>query len=142
MSGVVILNASYEKLHVVSVPHAIRMLVREVAVVEDGDPERPIGPYPWPRILRLVRYVFAHWHLKRRGPRFTREGVLRRDKYTCRYCRGYADTVDHVLPESRGGPTTWENCVAACMKCNNLKGDRTPKEAGMRLLWEIYVPSR
>jgi 5-methylcytosine-specific restriction endonuclease McrA len=142
MSGVVVLNADYQHLHHVSVPHAIRMLVRQVAVVEDGDEGRPIGPYPWPRVLRLVRYVYARWHTNGRALRFSREGMLKRDKYTCRYCRGYGDTMDHVFPESRGGPTSWMNCVTSCVTCNNRKGNRTPDEARMPMLWEIYSPAR
>lgn len=140
MSGVIVLNASFEHLHNVSVPHAIRMLVRQVAVVEEADEARLIGPYPWPKIVRLVRYVYAHW--KHREPRFTREALLKRDRHTCRYCRQHGDTIDHVIPESRGGPTSWLNCVACCSTCNNKKDDRTPQEAGMRLLWETYVPAR
>ena len=141
MSGVIVLNASYEHHQNVSVPHAIRMLVRQVAVVEDGDPTRPIGTYPWPRVLRLIRYVYAHW-LQRAHPRFTRQGMLRRDRYTCRYCRRPNETMDHVLPESRGGPTSWLNCVTACNACNERKGCRTPEEAGMPMLWEPYTPSK
>ena len=141
MSGVIVLNADYEHHRNVSVPDAIRLLVRKVAVVEDGDLERLIGPYPWPKVLRLVKYVYQHW-LRNHQPRFTREGMLKRDKHTCRYCRGWGDTMDHVYPESRGGPTSWLNCVTACSACNGQKADRTPEEAGMRMLWEPYVPTK
>jgi 5-methylcytosine-specific restriction endonuclease McrA len=136
--GVVVLNASYEPHQTVSVPHAVRMLVRKVAVVEESDGERVIGPYPWPKVVRLVRYVYARWIVS--TDRFTRIGMLRRDKYTCRYCRSYGDTMDHVIPESRGGLTNWLNCVTACETCNSDKANRTPKEARMPLLWEPYVP--
>lgn len=138
--SVVVLNASYEEHQVVSVPHAIRMLVRQVAVLEEGDLEKLIGPYPWPKVVRLLRYVYVRW--ANHVPRFTRAGMLKRDKHTCRYCRKRADTVDHVLPESRGGPTSWLNCVAACSACNGRKGDRTPEKAGMPLLWEPYIPTK
>lgn len=142
MSGVIVLNASYEHHQNVSVPHAIRMLVRRVAVVEDGDPTRPIGTYPWPKVLRLLKYIYAHW-LEHTQPRFTRAGMLKRDRHTCRYCkRPGADTMDHVYPESRGGPTSWLNCVTACEECNGRKADRTPEEAGMPLLWEPYIPTK
>ena len=56
-----------------------------------------------------------------------------RDEYRCAYCGGRAATVDHVLPRSRGGADAWLNTVAACGPCNNAKGDRTPREAGMPL---------
>jgi 5-methylcytosine-specific restriction endonuclease McrA len=61
-----------------------------------------------------------------------------RDRYTCQYCQQVLNTgdltLDHVIPRSRGGETTWENLVACCNLCNNKKGNRTPDEAGMKLL--------
>ena len=69
--------------------------------------------------------------------------MIRRDKGLCAYCgRRGADTMDHVLPRSRGGATTWMNAVAAHRECNRAKGDRTPEEAGMPLLWRPWKPSR
>lgn len=68
---------------------------------------------------------------------FSRRNVYRRDKYTCQYCGSRTKseelTIDHVLPRSRGGKSTWTNCVLACFPCNSKKGDKTPLEAGMRL---------
>ena len=137
---VTLLNASYEPLGKVSFQHAVRMLFREVATVEEGHDDKTIGPHPWPRVIRLVRYVATKW-LYRPAP-WTRRGVLVRDGHRCAYCSGRATTVDHVLPASRGGRWAWMNCVAACGPCNGKKGNRTPREAGMRLLWEPYVPTR
>lgn len=136
--SVMVLNASYEPLHFVSFEHAVRMLARQVAVVEEAA-EGMIGQWARPKVVRLVRYVYAHWKMKS-AKKYTREGVLRRDNYTCRYCKKYGDTIDHVVPESRGGETSWMNCVTACSPCNNKKDDRTPEEAGMKLLWAIYEP--
>lgn len=136
---VLVLNASYEPLHRVSVPHAIRMLVRQVAVVEESG-EATIGPFVVPRVLRLVRYVVMRW-IHQGSPRCTKRAVKARDG-RCAYCRGPADTVDHIVPRSRGGPMTWENCVAACLRCNHRKADRTPREAGMKLLVVPFVPQR
>jgi 5-methylcytosine-specific restriction endonuclease McrA len=68
----------------------------------------------------------------------SRRGVLRRDEHRCAYCGGHAATVDHVLPRSRGGPDTWDNLVACCVRCNNLKGNRTPEEKG----WTLRVRPR
>ncbi len=69
---------------------------------------------------------------------FSRKNIYKRDNYTCQYCgkkyKAEDLTIDHVVPRSRGGKTTWENCVLACIWCNIKKGDRTLKEAGMRLL--------
>lgn len=140
VSSVTLLNASYETLGKVSFKHAVRMLFREVAIVEEGHDDRMVGPHPWPKIIRLVRYVAAKWMYRPAG--YTRAGVLKRDRHRCAYCGGRATTIDHVLPASRGGPWSWLNTVAACESCNVRKADRTPQEARMRLLVEPYVPTR
>jgi len=140
MTAVSLLNASYEPLGTVSFQHAVRMLFRQVATVEEAHADRMIGPHPWPRVIRLVRYVAATW-LHRPAP-YSRRGVLARDRHRCVYCRDHATTIDHLLPRSRGGACTWLNTVAACARCNHRKGDRTPAEAGLRLRAEPFVPTR
>src|SRR6478752_1054248 len=132
MSGVVVLNTDNTALHTVSVQHAIRMLVREVAIVEEAHADRRIGPYPWPVVLRLVRYVKTAFRYAR-TPAWSKRGVLRRDRHTCGYCGEPAQTVDHLVPQSRGGRNTWPNTVAACTRCNHRKANRTPDEAHMVL---------
>lgn len=140
MADVLVLNAGYEPLHRVSLRHAIHMLVREVAVVEESVGEKTFGPYPLPRVLRLVRYVTMRWRYRRdHAPSCTKAGVRARDG-RCAYCGGPADTVDHILPRSRGGSSSWLNLVAACGDCNARKADRTPAEAGMDLLLTPHVP--
>lgn len=141
MNGVLVLNADNTALHTVSVKHAIGMLVREVAIVEEAQEGRLIGPYPWPLVLRLVRYVKTHF-MYARPPGWTKRGVLIRDRRTCTYCGQHATTVDHLLPQSRGGPNSWLNTIAACSPCNMRKADRTPREAGMELRFEPFVPTR
>ncbi len=137
---VVLLNASYEPLGKVSFKHAVRMLFREVALVEVPNGERMIGPHPWPRVIRLVRYVRAHWLHRPAG--YSRNGVLARDRHSCAYCGRHASTVDHIVPQSRGGTSTWLNAVAACAPCNHRKANRTPAEAGLRLRLTPYAPTR
>ena len=84
---------------------------------------------------------------------FSRRNVARRDHHTCQYCgvQPGSDqiTIDHVLPRSRGGASSWTNCVAACAACNAGKADRTPEQAGMRLrktpvrpLWRPWFAAR
>jgi 5-methylcytosine-specific restriction endonuclease McrA len=138
-TSVIVLNASYEPLQTVSLTHAIKMLCREVAVIEEAVEGRNIGPFPVPRVLRLLKYVYIK--IRRGGPRYSRDGVFRRDNDTCLYCGKHANTIDHVLPRSQGGKSTWENSVAACRKCNEKKANRTPKEAGMRLAYAPYAPT-
>jgi len=102
-----------------------------------------------PEVIVLVHYDRVPCH---EAP-FTRRNLFLRDDFTCQYCgrRCSSDhlSVDHVLPRSRGGSTTWENCVLACVGCNARKADRTVKEAGLRLLrvpvrprWTPYLNLR
>lgn len=77
-------------------------------------------------------------------PPLNRTQVIRRDRHTCIYCgRVFREndlTLDHIHPESRGGPRSWQNLAAACTRCNGIKSCRTPEEAGMPLLFVPYVP--
>ena len=140
MTTVTLLNASYEPLAKVSFQHAVKMLFREVAIVEEAHGDRRIGPHPWPKVIRLIRYVAAKWLY--RPASWTRRGILIRDHHRCAYCGARAGTIDHILPESRGGTCSWLNNVAACEPCNGRKANRTPEEAGMRLLLQPFAPTR
>ena len=137
MGSVLVLNAGYEPLQRVSMKHAIKMLVREVAVIEEAS-EEMFGNFPKPLVLRLIKYVQIKW--RSRKPKWSRNRLMIRDNYKCGYCGKNADTVDHIIPRSKGGDTSWKNTVAACFKCNSKKGSRTPKEAGMKIMVDIYDP--
>ncbi|WP_250004182.1 HNH endonuclease [Actinoplanes sp. M2I2] len=132
MSDVLVLNADLGPLHRVSLRHAVRMLVRQVAEVHESRPDGVIGVWPVPTVVRLVSYVVTRWRHSR-GPSWSRAGVLARDGRRCAYCGRAASTIDHVLPRSRGGANSWLNTVAACYPCNQRKGNRTPAEARMPL---------
>lgn len=137
-----ILNASYEPLHVCSVRRAVALLMHEMADrVEDSGRflRTPSSLFPVPSVIRLRRYVRR---AQRARVAFNRRNVFRRDNSTCQYCGVVAAdlTLDHVLPRSRKGPTSWENVVACCRSCNARKRDRTPEEAGMILLQEPRAP--
>ncbi|GIM94502.1 HNH endonuclease [Paractinoplanes toevensis] len=140
MSAVLVLNADFGPLHRVSLRHAVRMLFRQVAVVHEAEPDRQIGVYPMPTVVRLVSYVVTRWWHSR-GPMWSRAGVLARDHRACAYCGAAASTIDHVLPRSRGGANEWTNTVAACGRCNNRKGNRTPSEARMPLRVRPFAPT-
>lgn len=136
--AVLVLNATYEPLNIVSVQRAIVLLLKEKAeVVEAAQTRLRAECYSinLPLVIRLVAFVPVPRHLPLP---LTRRTVIARDLYTCQYCGGQPNkhdlTVDHVIPRSRGGATTWENVVAACAACNHRKGDRTPDEAKMKLL--------
>jgi 5-methylcytosine-specific restriction endonuclease McrA len=81
-----------------------------------------------PQIIRLVKYD----KFPRQVVIFSRANIFKRDSYTCQYCQqkpGSEElTIDHIIPKSKGGLTTWENCVLSCVACNSLKGDRLPHE--------------
>jgi 5-methylcytosine-specific restriction endonuclease McrA len=138
MPNVIVLNADYEILHSVSLNHAIRMIVRQVAEVHEAANEF-IGPFVRPVSVRLLKYVVTTWRYQR-APKWSKPGVMRRDKHICVFCSGKATTIDHILPRSRGGKNTWKNTVAACSPCNNKKRDRTPEEAKMPLHFAAVTP--
>lgn len=140
MTTVLVLNASYEPFQRVDLHHAIKMLHRNVAEVHEADGEKTIGPFAFPKVLRLLKFIYARWRVHHRT-RWTKQGVMKRDKKMCAYCSRPAQTIDHVLPRSRGGASTWENTVAACHSCNHKKAARTPKEAAMTLHFTPYMPS-
>jgi 5-methylcytosine-specific restriction endonuclease McrA len=143
-SSVLVLNATYEPLNVVSLRRAVILLLKDKAEVVEAT-ERCIRArglsLPEPQVIRLVYYVRVPYSL---NVPLTRRTIMLRDGYTCQYCgqqlpRAEA-TIDHVVPKSRGGATAWENVVCACRSCNVRKGSRTLAEAGMVLLEQPQRP--
>ena len=92
-----------------------------------------------PSVVRLSRFVMVPRN-RHRSP--NRRAVFVRDRGSCQYCGGRAETMDHVVPRSRGGRHIWENVVAACRRCNSTKRDRLPSETGMSLRRRPSPPSR
>lgn len=144
MQGVLVLNASYEPLSVVSLKRAVVLLLKEKAEIVEAAEAVLRAEHitlPLPLVIRLVYYV----RLPRRlSLPLTRRTILARDHYTCQYCGaqpGRAElTVDHVVPKSQGGKTVWENVVTACRACNQRKGHLSPAQAGLRLRSEPQRP--
>jgi 5-methylcytosine-specific restriction endonuclease McrA len=141
---VLVLNASYEPLSLVSVRRAVVLLLREKAELLEGTQQMLRSSnrlIPVPLVIRLVHYV----RLPHRKVPSTRAAVMLRDAFTCQYCgeqpgRHYL-TVDHVVPRCRGGKHNWENLVTACTRCNQKKGSLTPEEACMQLIRKPFEPS-
>ncbi|MFP7762042.1 HNH endonuclease [Marisediminicola sp. LYQ134] len=129
-----VLNAGFEPLAVVSFKRALVLVMNGKATVIAADEEHPVfglsEAWDRPSVILLRRYVRIP---SNRLVPVSRRGVLRRDGQRCAYCGTTATTIDHVLPRSRGGADSWENLVACCLKCNNLKSDRTPGEMGWTL---------
>jgi 5-methylcytosine-specific restriction endonuclease McrA len=134
---VLVLNASFEPINVCTVRRAIVLILKGVARMEEegGRLFRATSrQMPIPAVIRLLEYV----HIPFERKSLSRKNILLRDKNTCQYCEVVFSaqelTLDHVLPRARGGESSWENLVACCRRCNTRKGNKTPEEAGMRLL--------
>ena len=167
-----ILNRSWVPIHVTTVRRAICLAYRDAARIICPTTMHPYTFPEWlaagvssfdrwiegvglriaaPEVAQLASYNRVPSH---RAP-FTRRNLFARDGFRCQYCaeryRSDELTIDHVVPRSRGGETSWDNCVLSCVRCNARKGDRTPREAGMTLRsrprsprWSPYLglPSR
>lgn len=139
---VLVLNATFEPINVCSVRRAVVLLLKEKAeVVERGAWElhSERSSITRPVVIRLVSYVHVPRDMHRR--KITRRAVFARDGWTCQYCGSRSNlTVDHVIPRSKGGSSSWENIVASCAPCNRRKGDRLPRQAGMHPLRTPRAP--
>lgn len=134
---VLVLNASYEPINVCTERRAIVMIFKGVARVEEynGHLIRSARmEMRAPSVIRLTDYI----HIPYKNRTLSRKNILLRDHSTCQYCGQHLPpselTLDHVVPRSRGGESTWDNLVACCRRCNHRKGNRTPEEAGMKLI--------
>ncbi len=133
---VLVLNASYEPINVITARRAMVLIAKGAAIVQEASKHFLCTPkmrFALPSVIRLLSY--------RRVPRYTRavsrKSIMLRDGHRCQYCLRHLLpgklTLDHVIPKSRGGQSTWENLVASCYPCNNKKSDKTPDEAGLHL---------
>lgn len=145
---VLLLNASEEILDVIDWVRAIKLIFAQKA-------EKPFnhndhykiktssGYFELPSVIVLREYVHVPY-VRSKAP--SKRNVYRRDGHRCQYCgcqlTARNASIDHVLPRSRGGKCSWVNMVSACKPCNRKKSNRTPDEAGMRLMKPPVVPSR
>jgi 5-methylcytosine-specific restriction endonuclease McrA len=137
-----VLNATYEPLTVVSERRAAVLVLRGRAVLQEPSGRVLHGDrvqLPVPAVIRLTSFVLVP---HRPGIAPTRAAVFARDDHRCQYCDGPAESLDHVVPRSRGGGHSWENVVACCRRCNTRKGDRLPSETGYRLRHPPRIPTR
>jgi len=134
---VLVLNASYEPINVCAARRALILILKGVASAEE---HAPLAVHSFNRSLALpsVIRLLEYRRIPQQSRSLSRKNILLRDRYTCQYCHRTMPsielTLDHVQPRSRGGGSSWENLVACCHPCNNRKGNRTPDEAGMKLL--------
>lgn len=143
MGRVLLLNATFEPLQLVSERRAVILMLagRAEPIVT---PEHPNLCRSATVIVEIPAIVRLHDMVKLpskvRTPPLTRRSLLLRDSYRCAYCLEHADTIDHVVPRSRGGRHEWTNVVAACRHHNMQKGDRLIEEIGWRMHFEPRVP--
>jgi 5-methylcytosine-specific restriction endonuclease McrA len=171
-ASVLVLNKLFMAIHIISVRRAFSLLCKDLAEVvsqEDGrfatydfDTWREVSEYraryfreeddDWvrtvnseiqvPRVIRLLGYD----KLPKQTVKFNRRNIFARDNNQCQYCGRKFPTselsLDHVVPRSKGGQSTWENIVCACVNCNVRKGGRTPKEAHLSLIRRPEKPKR
>ena len=157
-----VLNRNWQPVNVAAVSRALVLLWNESARVVDPADYRlytwtdwsELRPADGERFIQAVRLrlrvpeviVLADYdRLPSAAVSFSRRNVFKRDHWSCQYCGcqpgGEELTIDHVIPRSQGGTSTWDNCVLACIACNKHKADRTPREAGMKLRKEPVRPT-
>jgi 5-methylcytosine-specific restriction endonuclease McrA len=134
---VLVLNATFEPINVTAVRRAMVLMLKGVAQAEELNHaviHSAARTIKVPSVIRLLAYR----HIPQQTRALSRKNILLRDRNTCQFCgRTFPAselTLDHIMPRSRGGRSSWENLVACCYRCNNSKGDRTPEEAGVRLV--------
>jgi 5-methylcytosine-specific restriction endonuclease McrA len=142
MRQVLLLNATYEPLTTLPLRRAVCLVLREKAEIVHHDISgaclrSATVVVELPSVIRLLRYVRIPY--RQRVP-LTRAALMRRDNFRCAYCGRRAETIDHVIPRSRGGKHLWENCVASCMPCNHRKADKLLEELGWQLPVAPAVP--
>lgn len=177
MKRTLLLNSNGQPLQFLDSIRAIKLLLRGRAEVAQGMTgclsfwdetlNSTSHTFKIPAVMRLNFYVSKHKSHKN-PPRFQKRVLFNRDGWSCQYCgvslNYHSMSIDHVLPISRGGKTSWKNCVASCVSCNSKKGNKTPEEARMVLNktptepnilhywdnaktlnwhpdWDIFVPS-
>ncbi len=133
-SRVLVLNASYEPINVCTVRRAAVLILKAKAeILENAGWSLHAESFTMPRplVIRLISYVRVPRDAHSR--KITRRAIFARDRWTCQYCgvERTTLTVDHVVPRSKGGRSSWDNIVASCAPCNRRKGDRLPGQAGM-----------
>jgi len=159
-SAVLVLNRSWMPIHITTAKRAFCLLYIGVAKAldeqfemfnfddwaelkpNDGEPVAGLvnGVIKIPKVIVLLTYD----RMPKRTVRFSRKNIYLRDKYTCQYCGRKSSAgelnIDHIIPRSRGGRSTWDNVVCSCHECNRKKGGSTPEEAGMSLIRKPRKP--
>jgi 5-methylcytosine-specific restriction endonuclease McrA len=136
---VLVLNASYEPINVCAARRALVLVLKGVAMTEEENGHFLHAARIAMRVPSVIR-LLEYRRIPHQSRALSRKNILLRDRNTCQYCATVLPsgdlTLDHVIPRSRGGSSTWENLVACCHLCNRRKGNQFPLEAGMKLMRE------
>lgn len=149
--NVVIVNSAMEYVDIVEWNKAVTLIVAGEAYTlfsrSDGSLVRsPNLTIEHPLVVSLNKYVNPYNNMRVYGKNdlVSKRTILIRDDWNCQYCGKYGDTIDHIMPKSRGGLNTWGNLAVACKKCNSLKSDKTPEEADMKrpVIPRVFLPQK
>ena len=145
MERTIVLNSNYEFLSFCNWKRALNLVnsgKAEVVKPSNRIIKNFSGTYEFaiPYIIKLVKLIRAVY--KRKIP-WSKKNVFIRDLYTCQYCgvKVSKPELEHVIPKSRGGKNSFENCVTSCTECNRKKGDKLPSEVGMFLKCQPSAPT-
>ncbi len=140
--SVLVLNQNYVPISICSARKAvILLLLNKAQMIEryEDTIHSARQAMPYPSVIRLNRYIRRPYQTVS----LNRKNIVKRDRNRCQYCgkNHQPMTIDHIIPRSQGGRDTWENLASACFRCNHKKGDRTPEQAGMKLLRKPTRPT-
>lgn len=139
---IVLLDASYNFLNLVTIKKAIRLMVKnKVEVIKSSDKQLRVG-FLLPKVIRLIKQINVN--MKKHIP-FSKQNIFIRDEYKCQYCGASLTsknaTVDHIHPQAKGGKNSYVNCVCSCRTCNQWKADKHLHETSMQLIKHPWTPS-
>lgn len=140
--NVLVLNFDFTPLGTCSIERAFLLVylgkAEQLNAFKEAQLRTVSAVFEVPAVLRVQRYV----NIPYRGVVLSRQNIFKRDNHTCQYCGTHKDlTIDHVIPKSKGGNSSWSNLVTACKRCNSIKGDGKPEVLGMKLLSKPRKPS-
>ena len=134
MNSVLLLNQDYSPLTICSVQRAFLLVFLDKAELLKGDRDRKLRStsqtYSFPSVIKINRYI----NIPYKGVILTRHNLFKRDGHKCQYCGASRDlTLDHLIPKSKGGKSSWTNLVTACKNCNTKKGSFLAEKVGLKL---------
>ncbi|MAE84888.1 MAG: HNH endonuclease [Flammeovirgaceae bacterium] len=140
--SVLVLNADYTPLSVCTTERAFLLMYLDKADIISAAQDKMLRTvqksFPFPSVIKIKQYIQVPY----KGVVLTRHNIFKRDNHSCQYCGSGKDlTLDHLIPKSKGGKSSWTNLVTACKRCNSYKGDFAPEDVGLTLKNKPIRPS-